>query len=281
MSSTSSDASVTRDPETERLLDTAEIALDNGDPESAIDVCERILSLVPTHTGALFVAAEAYRNLGVFEVAERHYREVTRLDPEHSPSWSGLAASLFDQVRIREAHAPALRAIRLDTGNPEGWYVRGMIRERRGDLRGAERDFHRAATLDPDAWPRPQRLSDAMVEAIVEEALLWMHASIRAYLSQVAILLEEVPDDSVCLDFDPPAPPGELLGYYSGAPLTERSLEDPWSALPSAIVLFRRNLERIAWDRERLVEELQITVFHEVGHFLGLDEEDLEARGLE
>jgi predicted Zn-dependent protease with MMP-like domain len=64
-------------------------------------------------------------------------------------------------------------------------------------------------------------------------------------------------------------------------PLTERTTDNAWSNLPSAIVLYRRNLERIAWDRQRLVEELRITVFHEIGHFLGLDEDDLEARGLD
>ena len=42
-----------------------------------------------------------------------------------------------------------------------------------------------------------------------------------------------------------------------------------------------RNLARRSADREELIEQLRITLFHEVGHFLGLDEDDLEARGLE
>ena len=63
--------------------------------------------------------------------------------------------------------------------------------------------------------------------------------------------------------------------------LQERSLENPWSNLPGAIVLFRRNLSRYARNREELLDELRVTIFHEVGHFLGLDEEDLEKRGLD
>ena len=155
------------------------------------------------------------------------------------------------------------------------------LRERRGDSSGAIRDYHRATRLDPLHYPLPIPLDDATIEAVVEETLRSLHPSIRAYLAQVAILLEEVPEASLCLDYDPPAPPGMLLGYFTGVSLRERSVEDPWSNLPSAIVLFRRNLERIAWDRERLVEELRVTVFHEVGHFLGLDEDELEARGLD
>ncbi len=56
---------------------------------------------------------------------------------------------------------------------------------------------------------------------------------------------------------------------------------DPWSHLPSAILLYQRNLERFVRTREELVEEIRITLVHEVGHFLGLDEDELYERGLE
>jgi predicted Zn-dependent protease with MMP-like domain len=56
---------------------------------------------------------------------------------------------------------------------------------------------------------------------------------------------------------------------------------DPWSHFPSSIVLYQRNLERAARDRRELVEEIRATLLHEVGHFLGLDEEELWQRGLD
>ena len=46
------------------------------------------------------------------------------------------------------------------------------------------------------------------------------------------------------------------------------------------ILLFKRNLEKIAMTRAELVEQIQITVKHEIGHYLGLSEEDLERLGL-
>jgi predicted Zn-dependent protease with MMP-like domain len=56
---------------------------------------------------------------------------------------------------------------------------------------------------------------------------------------------------------------------------------DPWSHFPSSIVLYQRNLERAARTRAELVEEVRITLVHEVGHFLGLSEDELYQRGLE
>lgn len=274
-SSTAAEASV------EELLDLAEDALDDGDAHRALRICRQVLDAVPDHPGATFLSGEAQRSLGDLERAESHYRQVVGLTPEHSPSWSALASVLFEMLRFDEARSCALRAIRLDPQNAEAYYVRALLRERRDDAAGARRDYLRAARLDPDTFPAPLELDDATVEAVVEDVLRVVHPSIRAYLANVAILLEEVPEEDLCLEFDPPASPSELLGYYTGVSLRDRSFDNPWTNLPSAIVLFRRNLERIAWDRDRLIEELRITVFHEVGHFLGLDEDDLAERGLD
>jgi len=263
------------------LLDLVEDALERGSPGEALELCQRILEKQPEHDGARFLGAESLRDLGEVVVAESWYRVVTRKNPSHSASWSGLGAVLFDQLRFEEARTAILRAVREDDGNPEAYYWRAMLRERRDDIRGARRDFRRARNLDPTRFPMPIPLDDATVEAVVTETLLALHPTIRSYLAQVAILLEDIPDMDLCLQYDPPAPPGEILGYFSGMSMMERSIDNPWSNLPSAIVLFRRNLERIAWDRTRLLDELRITVFHEVGHFLGLDEEDLAARGLD
>jgi len=268
-------------PELNEFLDLAEDALDRGDPGAALSLCDQVLAYVPDHPGAMFLTAEAYRDLRDLEESEARYRRVLQTTPDHAPSWSGLGTVLFDLLEFEAARSCVLRAIRLDSASAEAYYWRAMLRERRNDYRGADRDYRRAYRLDPELYPLPVELSDATLEAVVEDAIREMHPSIRAYLSQVPILLDEVPDIDTCLDFEPPAPPGEILGYFSGYSLQERTLENPWSNLPSAIVLFRRNLQRIANDRENLLHELRVTVFHEVGHYLGLDEEDLEVRGLD
>lgn len=271
----------TRDDPQEELLDRAEEALDEGDADRALELCREVLSADPHHPGALFVAADAERSLGELERAESGYRAVTHVAPDHSPAWSGLACVLFDMLRFEEARTATLRALRSDPSNPEAAWVRGLLRERRSDLRGADRDFLRASRIDPEGFPAPQPLTDAMLTAVVEEAKLALHPTIRNYLEQVAFVVEDVPSEDLCREFEPPALPGEILGFFSGTSLSDRSTDDPWAQLPATITLFRRNLERIAHDRDHLIEELRITVLHEVGHFLGLDEDDLEARGLD
>ena len=47
------------------------------------------------------------------------------------------------------------------------------------------------------------------------------------------------------------------------------------------VFVFQRNLERVCADREWLAEEIRVTVLHEIGHFLGLDENDLADRDLD
>jgi predicted Zn-dependent protease with MMP-like domain len=268
-------------PSLEQLLDLAEEALDAGELERAASLCRDVLAVASDHPGAHFLIAEAQREVRNASGAEASYRKVIAIESGHSPSWSGLATVLFDTLRFDEAGSCVNRALRLAPDNAEAHYTRALLRERRGDMLGAERDYVRAQQLDPDQYPLPIELSDALVEAVVEAALRDMHPAIRQYLANVPIVLEEVPDDDTCGQWDPPMPPAEILGYFAGPSLMDRSLDDPWSQLPPTIRLFRRNLSRIAQDHDHLVEELRVTLLHEVGHLLGLDEDDLEARGLD
>jgi predicted Zn-dependent protease with MMP-like domain len=261
----------------EALLDDAEDALDQGDPDGALEICERILRAHPDHAGAMFVAADAERSLGDPDAAIDRYRRVTATHADHSPAWSALASVLFDELRFDESRAAVRRSLHADPDNPEAHFVRALLRERAGDAAGAERAYLRAARLDPDAWPLPIPLPDATLEAIVADACGSLHPSVQAWLGNVTFLVEDVPPIDLCREFDPHALPGEILGVFSGNTVHDTAVP----AGPPTITLFRRNLERIAQDREHLVEEVRITVLHEIGHFLGLDEDDLEARGLD
>jgi predicted Zn-dependent protease with MMP-like domain len=269
------------DARLDAALDEAEDALDRGDPSEALSACERVLASHADHPGALYLAGEALHELGDLEAAEDHYRRCTQIVPDHALSWSGLSACLFDQLRFDDCARAVERAIRVDDANPEAYYLRALLRERRGDATGAARDYRRAHRFDPERYAAPTPLDDATIEAVVVDALRDCPDEVREAIRNVPILLEELPSDEVCLSFDPPRSPIDIVGLFTGPNLLERSFTDPWSSVPATITLYRKNLERLGPDRERLLEEIRVTLLHEIGHYLGLSEEDLEARGLD
>ena len=264
----------------EALLDQAEGALDAGEPEKALDLCNQVLSRSPQHPGANFVKGDALRVIGDLAEAANAYRNAALAHPRHAASWASLALTSFEILDFEEARRAVSRAVREDPRNPEAWWVRSLLQEWRGDFAGAQRSLSHAQWLDPVGFPMPPTLSDDEVERLVEKALLGLTDELRALLSNVAIVLDEIPPVSALLEYHPPASPLEILGYFSGHSVMEKSTDEPWSQLPASIVLFRRNLSRISSDRAELIHQLQITLCHEIGHFLGLDEDDLEKRGL-
>ena len=68
-----------------------------------------------------------------------------------------------------------------------------------------------------------------------------------------------------------------LFGLYQGWPLTERDSIGP--ALPDRIVIFRQPILRACETRAEAVREIRVTLWHEIGHYLGMSEEDLHRLG--
>jgi len=265
----------------DRVLEAVESALMDGRPDDAERLSRQVLAVDSRHPEAQLLLGEALREQGRFEESELAYRGAVLADPALAEAWSALSSVQFDQLRWEESRRAANRALREDPWSAEAAYVRAALRERRGDVFGARRDYLRAWRTEPTYFPLPTPLDDETLERVVEDALSKLHPTLQEYLANVAILVEDVPSEEVLRSYDPPAAPTGILGYFSGSSLMERSLENPWSNLPGAIVLFRRNLERLARSRDELIEELQVTLYHEVGHFLGLGEDDLESRGLD
>lgn len=82
----------------------------------------------------------------------------------------------------------------------------------------------------------------------------------------------------------PPAGAGgetedDLLGVYDGVPLPERHIDQPFSG-PDRIILYRLPLCAMCAGELELRREIRITILHELGHFFGFDEGELEKQGL-
>ena len=190
------------------------------------------------------------------------------------------AHALFELCRFEEARQELLHIKGLDSHDPWADHMLGLLAERRGEQAEAERHFARARHRSPTEFPRVIALTHAAFDAAVEDALAGLPGPVRNYLSNVAITVEDIPADEDLEGSDPPLSPS-ILGLFRGSPLGQKSSMDPWSHFPSSIVLYQKNLERFAHDRRELLEEIRITLVHEVGHFLGLSEEELWQRGLD
>ncbi len=231
-------------------------------------------------TDLLLVEVRALSSLGrLDEVLERLAR-AERLAPGDAEVLREKGLALQELCRFEEARAALSAAEATDPDDPWTVHALGLLAERRGDADEARRRFARARKLAPDEFPRPVSLSHAAFEAAVEDALAELPEAVRRYLSNVAITVEDLPADVDLLGADPPLSPG-ILGLFRGAPYGQKASMDPWSHFPSSIVLYQRNLERFARSREELIQEIRVTLVHEVGHFLGLDEDELYERGLD
>ena len=103
--------------------------------------------------------------------------------------------------------------------------------------------------------------------ALVEEALATLPEELLDDLENVAIVVEDEPEDG-----------SETLGVYEGTALTER--DSSWfGMLPDRVVLFRGPLSRMCEDEDDLFEEIAFTLVHEIGHYHGIDEERLHELG--
>jgi predicted Zn-dependent protease with MMP-like domain len=111
-------------------------------------------------------------------------------------------------------------------------------------------------------------------ERLVADALASIPRRFRDAMSNIAIVvLDEPPAD--LLDEMEIDPPDTLLGLYHGTPLTERRW-DAGNQLPDRILIFQGPHERAAEDEEDLADSIAETLIHEIGHYFGMSEEEIE-----
>lgn len=197
---------------------------------------------------------------------------------------------LFEMGRFDEARRVLEQAAAAEPDSPHIVYSLGLIMERLGhedgesdgdgSVDGAEQAaslaFARANSLDPGHFPVPLSVDDEFFRAAVAEALANLPRSVREYIENVPVIVEDFPaPDLVVRERISP----QILGLFMGVPRTEAAATEQVPDL-DRVTIFKRNLEKVCRDREELIEQIQITVRHEIGHYLGLDESDLDRLGL-
>jgi len=117
-------------------------------------------------------------------------------------------------------------------------------------------------------------MTRARFEQLVAEAIRTIPPRFRDELRNIAVMVEDEPADEL-LDEMEIEPPDTLFGLYQGTPLTERAW-DYGNALPDRIVLYQGPIEDASETEEDVVVTVGETLIHEVGHYFGLSEEELE-----
>jgi len=132
-----------------------------------------------------------------------------------------------------------------------------------------------------------QQLRD-IFDDILEAELDALPPDAMAVIEESAVIVEDEPDADLVESLGmTPAEGRDLCGLHDGIPETEQSVDDTYM-LPTQIMLFRGPIIRLAGyenrggreiNRDELVNQVRITLLHEIGHQFGMDEDDLTELG--
>ncbi len=255
-----------------RSLDAGDFAAARRHAQAGLAACRRARAPAIETVPGLYVLAAVHAELVEDDEALALLAQLAALTQDHDD-----AAYLEAKLRLSRWEFAA--ADRLLARWPEAdadaavLHLRAVSRELQGKQDDADHLYQLAAARDPEVFKAPVRISDDDVHALLNETIALLPPQVVASFANLSVDLLPVPDAALHRELDP-----EILGLYAGTPIGE--VEGYAFGLPARIYIFKRNLERIAADRDELIEQLRITLLHEIGHHLGLDEDDLEARGL-
>ena len=111
-------------------------------------------------------------------------------------------------------------------------------------------------------------IEESEFEELVARALDGVPPELTALMDNVVVLIEA----------EPPPEEAGILGLYDGVPLTERDSNYTFRE-PDRIFIYRGPLTRMCESPEELVDEVRITVVHEIAHHFGIDDEHLHDLG--
>lgn len=121
----------------------------------------------------------------------------------------------------------------------------------------------------------PYRVSREHFEGLAEKALRSIPKKYRRYFRNIVIMVEDFPDRDVIEETG--IPRDELMGLFRGQSYGEKdaffTIPSPY---PDTIHLYQQNIEAVSEDDDDLFDEIRMTMLHEVGHYFGMTEEDLE-----
>lgn len=263
------------------LIHKAELLIRVFDsPESALDLLDEAaeLELHPEdEVDASFVRGIALMELAEYRRAHEPLNKSVRGDSDWAEALRERGICRFYLWRFGDASRDLERAVARDSSDAEAYQYLAMSYERLGKLDAAWRSYRAANLLDPHSFHPPLRMSREEFERAASEALEDLPEDFVVRFDNVVVEVEDLPGKDVGVQ-----PDG--LGVFEGLSGSERIARrsdapggprPTGKVLPCRIRLFQKNLERISPDVRSLKDEISKTVLHEVGHFFGLEVDDI------
>lgn len=258
-----------------------------GDPdrlEEALAVAERAVDLADDE--GEFLSAVALKAGLEIELEDLDAARETLQDlppPEVRLGDLDAALEIADlHMAVGDAETARERLRVLCEEHPESadaWYALGAAAAELEDEDQMRAAWKRTWTIDtaPGQQQAPEQLSEEELAAVAESALGELPDRARELLRGIPILVADHPAEAdVDAGLDPRA-----FGLFSGTAHPDSALGLGGQPGLTQIVLFRRNLERVASDADELREEVRLTLLHETGHFFGLSDDELAELGLD
>ena len=111
-------------------------------------------------------------------------------------------------------------------------------------------------------------------EHLVAEAITLIPTRFRREMQNIAVVVEDEPSAELLEEMEI-EPPDSLYGLYQGTPLPERT----WgygNTLPDRVTIFQQPIEEDCENEDDVRDVIGETLIHEVGHYFGLSEEEIE-----
>jgi len=270
---------IQRDPcPCEAHLDLAALLVDHlGCPDDALQVLRspRGLFSEPAYRAAAYsLRGRAFLLKEEPHMAVKELREARSHQLDDADLAVELAGMELESLDLDGVERTLAEAAELDPEHAQAHWLRALLLDRRGQNEEAVEAFREAARLSPEDCFLPERFTDEEFERHVETALTGIPSDFRRHLENAELAVESYPSDQLVRDqgISP-----LILGLFLGTPLTDRGFDH--ADLPPRIIIFQRNLENVCRTSEELVQEIGITVRHEIGHLLGMDEDAIEDAG--
>lgn len=121
---------------------------------------------------------------------------------------------------------------------------------------------------------QPLTVSPEEFDQWIQEALAGLPAPFASLADEVSIVVEEEPSAEVLQEFELESE-DDLLGLYQGVSIDETSFFQPAGELPARIAIYRGPILRLCRTKDEVIHEVRDTVVHELGHHVGLDDEEM------